>query len=341
MGRISFLSHPGEVLLHFWRIPKCMYLLDINSKTCKRCTCASLCFLFTDLIVDEKKRSRSARRSIRTPLSSSSPQPWSTIPTHLLSPLRNSTRARLYSTKNSPTPPITSTTQNNIAETPNPTLTHLNPQGNVHMVSISSKIPTVRTAIARCTIHFSNPTAIKLIRSNGVKKGDVLAVARIAGIMAAKRTGELIPLCHPVGITGVDIGLEVCGGEEVEEVKEEVTARWQGAGQGDAYPWHYQNSKSKLKPESASENENELARSKNEDFGCVEITTTVTCEGKTGVEMEALTAASVAALTVYDMCKSVDKGMRIGGLRVVRKEGGKSGLWVEGRKEERTEEEQR
>lgn len=169
-------------------------------------------------------------------------------------------------------------------------------------------------------------------------------MARIAGIMAAKRTGELIPLCHPVGITGVDIGLEICGGENLEVVDEEkrkdykgqgkgeVSARWQGTGQGDAYPWHYHHSISKSKLESEGENMKAMTEARKEDFGYVEVTTTVTCEGKTGVEMEALTAAGVAALTVYDMCKSVDKGMRIGDLRVVRKEGGKSGLWVEGRK---------
>ncbi|CAG8972278.1 hypothetical protein HYALB_00001676 [Hymenoscyphus albidus] len=251
---------------------------------------------------------RNAQKPIRTsPQVIPSLRPWTRIPTHFLLSPTTLTSARHYSTRIPPSPSTTETkTDNNTSS--NPTLTHLTPQGNVHMVSISSKTPTVRTAIAKCTIHFSNPTAIKLIRSNGVKKGDVLAVSRIAGIMAAKKTGELIPLCHPVSITGVDIGLEVCGGEDFESTGE-VSSRWQGTGQGDAYPWHRQ------------------------DFGHVEVTTTVTCKGKTGVEMEALTAAGVAALTVYDMCKSVDKGMRIGDLRVIRKEGGKSGLWVEGKKE--------
>jgi molybdenum cofactor biosynthesis enzyme len=185
------------------------------------------------------------------------------------------------------------------------------------MVPIQHKIPTTRKAIAACTLHFSNATALPLIRSNSLKKGDVLAVARIAGIMAAKKCSDLIPLCHPIAISSVEINVspvgEVeasssAGGEEVQ------SARWAGTGQGDAYAWHARKNDTKQQ----------------KDFGKVEIRATVVCDGKTGVEMEALTAASVAAMTVYDMCKAVDKGMRIEGLRVVRKEGGKSGTWVEG-----------
>lgn len=154
------------------------------------------------------------------------------------------------------------------------------------MVPISTKRPTSRTAVARCSVHFSNPTALSLIRANALKKGDVLGVARVAGIMAAKKTSELVPLCHPVLVTfvGVEVEAEECEGEK------------EGGG----------------------------------GFGSVEIEATVSCDGKTGVEMEALMAASTAALTVYDMCKAVDKGMRVMDLRVVRKEGGKSGSWVEG-----------
>lgn len=144
------------------------------------------------------------------------------------------------------------------------------------MVSISDKTPSKRTAKAVCSVRFTNETAIKLIDENQMKKGDVLGVARIAGIMAAKRTPDLIPLCHPIAISKVTVDL--------------TTSR-----------------------------ENR-----------VDIEATVSCEGKTGVEMEALTAASTAALTVYDMCKAVDKGMVIEGLRVVLKEGGKSGTWVDG-----------
>ncbi|KAK1827779.1 cyclic pyranopterin monophosphate synthase [Podospora conica] len=157
-----------------------------------------------------------------------------------------------------------------------PKLTHLSPTGAAHMVSIADKPPTKRTAVARCTVHFSSPLAPRLVRENQMKKGDVLGVARVAGIMAAKRTADLIPLCHPIGLTHVGVELEVVGDEAVE------------------------------------------------------IEATVGVEGKTGVEMEALTAAAAAALTVYDMCKAVDKGMVVGGLRVVLKEGGRGGRWVEG-----------
>jgi GTP 3',8-cyclase len=143
------------------------------------------------------------------------------------------------------------------------------------MVSISSKQPTSRVAKAVCTVTFSNPTALRLVRDNQMKKGDVLGVARVAGIMAAKRTSDLIPLCHPIALSHVSVELEPTAGKETE----------------------------------------------------LRVEATVTCDGKTGVEMEALTAASTAALTVYDMCKAVDKGMIIGELRVVLKDGGKSGRW--------------
>jgi cyclic pyranopterin phosphate synthase len=137
-----------------------------------------------------------------------------------------------------------------------------------------------------------------------MKKGDVLSVARIAGIMAAKKTSELIPLCHPIMITHVTLELSVWRGKHQIELHKPAydtySFRWT--------PW--------------LEND---AEKKDLGFGRVEIEATVSCDGKTGVEMEALTAASTAALTVYDMCKAVDKGMRVVDLRVVRKEGGKSG----------------
>lgn len=161
-----------------------------------------------------------------------------------------------------------------------PRLTHVSKTGSAHMVSISSKASTSRVAVAACTVRFSSPLALQLIRANQMKKGDVLGVARVAGIMAAKRTPDLIPLCHPIPISHV--------GVELEEA--------QGNGAGD------------------------------HQHG-LEVRATVECDGKTGVEMEALTAASTAALTVYDMCKAVDKGMVIEGLRVVLKDGGKSGRW--------------
>ncbi|KAH6963788.1 hypothetical protein DER45DRAFT_122777 [Fusarium avenaceum] len=152
-------------------------------------------------------------------------------------------------------------------------LTHVSSSGEARMVSISDKTVTSRIAKAACTVRFSNATAIGLIRDNQMKKGDVLGVARIAGIMASKRTPDLIPLCHPIALSKATVDLDVTGDDRVE------------------------------------------------------IVATVTCDGKTGVEMEALTAASTAALTVYDMCKAVDKGMVIEGLRVVLKDGGKSGRW--------------
>lgn len=154
-------------------------------------------------------------------------------------------------------------------------LSHVSESGSARMVSISDKAATRRVARAACTVRFSDETAIGLIRDNQMGKGDVLGVARVAGIMAAKRTAELIPLCHPISVSHVGVKLEptACGPPAVE------------------------------------------------------IRATVTCDGKTGVEMEALTAAATAALTVYDVCKAVDKGMRIEGLRVVLKEGGKGGRW--------------
>ncbi|KAM5514637.1 molybdenum cofactor biosynthesis protein 1 B [Fusarium oxysporum f. sp. phaseoli] len=155
----------------------------------------------------------------------------------------------------------------------NAKLTHVSASGEARMVSISDKTVTSRIAKAACTVRFSNTTAIGLIRDNQMKKGDVLGVARIAGIMASKRTPDLIPLCHPISLSKATVDLDVRGDDRVE------------------------------------------------------IAATVTCDGKTGVEMEALTAASTAALTVYDMCKAVDKGMVIEGLRVVLKDGGKSGRW--------------
>ncbi len=154
-------------------------------------------------------------------------------------------------------------------------LTHFDPAGNAAMVDVSAKPVTERIATARARVTML-PATLALIQSGGAKKGDVLGVARIAGIMAAKRTAELIPLCHPLPISAVAV---------------ELTA------------------------DTAS--------------GAVEIAATVRTTGQTGVEMEALTAASVAALTVYDMCKSVDRGMRIEAVRLTHKAGGKSGEFVQ------------
>jgi molybdenum cofactor biosynthesis protein MoaC len=164
-----------------------------------------------------------------------------------------------------------------------PSLPHLTASGSAHMVSVSAKAHTVRTAIAVGSVYFTNPTPLSLIRSNSLKKGDVLGVSRIAGIMAAKKCPELIPLCHPIALTHVGVELHVFGREE-------------DGGKG---------------------------------FGGVHVEAKVQCTGPTGVEMEALTAVMGATLSIVDMCKAVDKFQRVQDVRVVLKEGGKSGTWKE------------
>jgi len=149
--------------------------------------------------------------------------------------------------------------------------THFGEDGRARMVDVGAKDPTVRTATAAASVQVSQET-FELIRSGGMKKGDVLTVAQIAGIMGAKRTPDLIPMCHPILINGVDLHLEL-----------------------------------------------------NDESTAVDILATVRCSGRTGVEMEALTAVSVAALTVYDMCKAVQKDMVITGIRLLEKTGGVHG----------------
>ena len=151
-------------------------------------------------------------------------------------------------------------------------LTHLDDAGRATMVDVTDKPATARRAVAEAFV-VMRPKTGELIRGGGVAKGEVLAVARVAGVMAAKRTGELIPLCHPLPVEAV-----------------EVTFTWPEPG--------------RLRIEAAA-----------------------ALVGKTGVEMEALVAASVAALTVYDMTKAVDRGMRVDGLRLIEKTGGQSGDW--------------
>ena len=151
--------------------------------------------------------------------------------------------------------------------------THLDSQGQVRMVDVTDKTATVREATARGTIHMS-PRIIDAIQQGTVAKGNVLETARIAGVMAAKKTADIIPMCHPLAITHAAVDFE-------------------------------------LKP----------------DDHLVEITATVRLTGKTGVEMEALTAVSVAALTLYDMCKALDKGMQITDICLLEKSGGKSGTY--------------
>ncbi len=150
-------------------------------------------------------------------------------------------------------------------------LTHVDEEGRVCMVDVGGKADTERMAVARGEVTM-RPETLRLIAEQGVPKGDVLAVAQVAGIMAAKRTPDLIPLCHPLLLTKVDVEFRI-----------------------------------------------------NEEASRIEIIAVVRCQGKTGVEMEALTAVSVAALTIYDMAKAVEKTMRIGDIHLVRKSGGKSG----------------
>ena len=152
--------------------------------------------------------------------------------------------------------------------------THLDDAGRVRMVDVSEKASTLRTAMARGKISMS-PKTFEKIRSQSVKKGNVLETARIAGVMAAKKTADLIPMCHPLNITHATV---------------------------DFFPEEVENT--------------------------FRIEATVRLTGQTGVEMEALTAVSVAALTVYDMCKSYDRAMTITGIQLVEKSGGKSGHYV-------------
>ncbi len=150
-------------------------------------------------------------------------------------------------------------------------LTHIDDAGRPRMVDVTGKPDTVREAVARGVVRMQ-ATTFQLIKRGGTAKGDVLSVAQLAGIMAAKRTPDLIPLCHPILIGDIKVDFSL---DEANSV--------------------------------------------------VEITSTVESTGKTGVEMEALTATAVAALTIYDMCKAVDRGMKIENIRLVRKSGGKSG----------------
>jgi cyclic pyranopterin phosphate synthase len=150
-------------------------------------------------------------------------------------------------------------------------LTHIDEQGSLHMVDVGQKPDTERTAIAKGEV-VMKPETLRIVRAGELKKGDVFSVARLAGIMAAKRTAELIPLCHPLALTHISVDLET-----------------------------------------------------DSSLPGIRITAAVRTTGKTGVEMEALTAVSVAALTVYDMAKAVEKTMRIQNIRLVEKHGGRSG----------------
>jgi cyclic pyranopterin monophosphate synthase len=151
-------------------------------------------------------------------------------------------------------------------------LSHLDEHGAAHMVDVTEKAATARTAVAAGTVH-TTAEVVELITSGGLPKGDALATARVAGILAAKRTSDLIPLCHPLALTGIDVDFSIGESE-------------------------------------------------------VGLTASVRTADRTGVEMEALTAVSVAALTLFDMIKAVDPAARLDDIRVLRKEGGKTGLWT-------------
>ncbi|MEW6518397.1 MAG: cyclic pyranopterin monophosphate synthase MoaC [Thermodesulfobacteriota bacterium] len=152
--------------------------------------------------------------------------------------------------------------------------THFDQAGQARMVDVSHKADTVRQAVAAGVIEMS-PECLQLVSNTAIAKGDVLGVARLAGIMAAKKVDELIPLTHPLPLSRADIDFRL-----------------------------------------------------DTEKSCIEITATIGITGKTGVEMEALTAVSMAALTIYDMCKAVDKGMVIGNIRLLSKSGGKSGTYI-------------
>ena len=152
--------------------------------------------------------------------------------------------------------------------------THFNDQGRAKMVNVGEKPESQRIAVAAGRVLVNNET-FALIQSGGMKKGDVLTVAQVAGVMGAKRTPDVIPMCHPIQINGIDLNLSL-----------------------------------------------------DEKRQSVEITASVSCNGKTGVEMEALTAVQVGLLTVYDMCKAIDKGMIMGPTYLVEKDGGKSGHFI-------------
>ncbi|KAI9680462.1 MAG: hypothetical protein M1822_007220 [Bathelium mastoideum] len=210
--------------------------------------------------------------------------------------------------------------QSTLKSPPEPRLTHLTASGEAHMVDVGQKVSTLRIATAVGMVRFSKDEAVQLIKHNNMKKGDVLAVARVAGIMAAKRTSEIIPLCHPVAISKVTVDVKV--GHDSMSQREHSGSTDPGTPDLDSPPLLDEAEANKKTAERTRISET------NFEYGYwVSIEASVECVGPTGVEMEALMAVNGAALTVYDMCKAVDKNMEITGVRVVRKEGGRSGNW--------------
>jgi cyclic pyranopterin monophosphate synthase len=169
---------------------------------------------------------------------------------------------------------MTNSTRDKIVDASPSGLTHFNQAGQAHMVDVGNKEITQRIAVAQGRIHMLEATMALVTRGNA-KKGDVLGIARIAAIQAAKKTSDLIPLCHPIALTKVNVELDIDGNSVI-------------------------------------------------------CTATVQCDGKTGVEMEALTAVQVGLLTIYDMCKAVDRGMVITDVKLLEKHGGKSGSFIAG-----------
>ncbi|PIX05422.1 MAG: cyclic pyranopterin monophosphate synthase MoaC [Gallionellales bacterium CG_4_8_14_3_um_filter_54_18] len=160
-------------------------------------------------------------------------------------------------------------------------LTHFSDSGRARMVDVSAKTETVRAAIASGVLRMQ-PATLERIRAGKIAKGDVLTVADVGAVMAAKHTPDIIPMCHPIMLTGVDIAFS------------------------------------------------EILEADNTGCVAIKVIATATCSGQTGVEMEALTAANVALLTIYDMCKAIDRGMKIECVQLEEKRGGKSGVWKRG-----------
>jgi cyclic pyranopterin phosphate synthase len=160
-------------------------------------------------------------------------------------------------------------------------LTHFSESGRARMVDVSAKSETARVAVASGILRMQ-PATLERIRSGKIAKGDVLTVADVGAVMAAKRTPDIIPMCHPIMLTGVDIAFS------------------------------------------------EILEADSEGCVAIKVLATASCSGQTGVEMEALTAANVALLTIYDMCKAIDRGMRIECVQLEEKRGGKSGVWKRG-----------
>ena len=195
-------------------------------------------------------------------------------------------------------------------------LTHLNEHGEAHMVDVSSKAETKRIARAEGYISMKAET-LDLIVSGKAKKGDVLATARIAGIMAAKKTSELIPLCHPLMLTKIEVN---CTPFKTDRSQEPIDSQELSSSQGVS---NFQGANSSQEIPTPQGVPQEFP-----DGACgIRVEAICSLVGKTGVEMEALSAASIACLTIYDMCKAVDRGMEIGPIRLLHKEGGKSGTW--------------